>query len=273
VYALTERHPVNGPVPLLEGTPVRVLLLLALAACAMWALATAGLAETTAARAVGGGAAQGSLLACAVAWIAGRSERAADLRPLGIAMTALGGAVAAASMPGGAIAYLLAPLWLWRRRARLPALGLHAAPAPRLLLAGLGLGAVLGAHLIITASLTLGYRVMRPAASDLVPWLAYDLGANVLAAECFFRAALFDRAQRRWSFGVATALSTAACVVRYLADPLLPPTLEVLAGAAFYITLLSVGNCWLYWRTGSVTPGLVAGYAFFAVYRLLHVVA
>jgi hypothetical protein len=67
-------------------------------------------------------------------------------------------------------------------------------------------------------------------------------------------------------------LSTVACVGRYLLDPLLPRTLEVLAGAAFYVTLLSVGNCWLYWRSGSVLPGLLAGCVFFAVYRLLHVV-
>jgi membrane protease YdiL (CAAX protease family) len=109
-----------------------------------------------------------------------------------------------------------------------------------------------------------------PAPLALGPWLAYDVGANVLAAECFFRGALLDRAHRRWSFGAAAALSTVVCVVRYLLDPLLPGTLEVAAGAAFYIALLSVGNCWLYRQSGSVVPGFVAGVAFFAVYRLLH---
>jgi membrane protease YdiL (CAAX protease family) len=125
---------------------------------------------------------------------------------------------------------------------------------------------------MITASLTLGYRISWAVTLSLASWLAYDLGANVLAAECFFRAALFDRLQRRWSFGAAAAVSTAACVARYMIDPLLPRALEVAAGAAFYIALLSVGNCWLYWRSGSVMPGLAAGCVFFAVYRLLHVV-
>lgn len=249
-----------------------LLAVLALAAAGAWVLAAAGLAPTVVARAVGAGVAQGALLATAVAWTVARPGPACEFLPSAIAVVALGGALAAAAAPIGAVAYLLAPLWLWRRRARFPALGVAGAPNVRLTLAGATLGAVLGVHLTITASLTLGYRVGRPAAIDLAPWLAYDVGANVLAAECFFRGALFDRAQRRWSFGAAAAVSTAACVVRYLVDPLLPRTLEVAAGAAFYVALLSVGNCWLYWRSGSVVPGLAAGLVFFAVYRLLHVV-
>jgi CAAX prenyl protease-like protein len=271
VYALARSHAPDRT-SLLDGTPLPVLILLALVAATGWALAEAGIVSMAIARAVGAGAAQGSLLACAVAWTVARPARTADILPPGIALTALVGAVAAALTPGGAIAYLLAPLWLWRRRARLRALGLDAAPPPRLMLAGIALGAILGVHLMITSSLTLGYRIVRPAAVDLGPWLAYDLGANVLAAECFFRGALFDRAQRRWSFAAAAVLCTTACVGRYLLDPLLPRTLEVAAGAAFYIALLSAGNCWLYWRSASVMPGLVAGVVFFAVYRLLHVV-
>lgn len=257
---------------LLDGTPVRLLTMLGLAASAVWAFAAVGVASTVIARAIGAGAAQGALLACAVAWTVTRAERAADVLPIGIALSALAGAVAAALTPGGAFAYLLAPLWLWRRRSALGALGLAGAPSARLLLGGIGLGALLGGHLIVTASLTLRYRISPPAPLELGPWLAYDVGANVLAAECFFRGALFDRAQRRWSFAAAAALSTAACVGRYLVDPLLPRTLEVAAGAAFYVTLLSLGNCWLYWRSGSLMPGLAAGCVFFAVYRLLHVV-
>jgi hypothetical protein len=41
------------------------------------------------------------------------------------------------------------------------------------------------------------------------------------------------------------------------------------AGAAFYLALLSVGNCWLLARTGGLLPPYAAGLAFFAVYRLL----
>jgi hypothetical protein len=270
VYALTRPH-VDRRTPLLQGTPVPLLVVLALVAACVWALAFAGLAPAFLARAVGAGVAQGALLATAVAWMVARQDPSRDLLPAGIAVVALAGAVGAASAPLGAAAYLLAPVWLWRRRARLRALG-FGAPNVRLSLAGAALGAVLGAHLVITSSLTLGYRIGLPAALDLGPWLAYDLGANVLAAECFFRGALFDRAQRRWSFGTAAALSTAACLARYLIDPLLPRTLEVAAGAAFYVALLSAGNCWLYWRSGSVVPGVASGFVFFAVYRLLHVV-
>ncbi len=271
MYAIARSHAADRT-SLLDGTPLGLLLVLGLVALAGWALAGAGVASAAMARALAAGAAQGSLLACTVAWTVARPARGAETLPAGIALTALAGALAAALTPGGALAYLLAPLWLWRRRGRLRALGLDAAPTPRLMLAGVTLGAMLGAHLMITASLTLGYRIVRPMAVELGPWLAYDVGANVLAAECFFRGALFDRAQRRWSFAAAAALSTTACAGRYLVDPLLPRTLEVTAGAAFYVTLLSVGNCWLYSRSGSVMPGFAAGCVFFAVYRLLHVV-
>jgi CAAX prenyl protease-like protein len=271
VYAIARSHAADRT-SLLHGTPFGMLVGLALLGLVAWLCAMAGIVSTPIARALGAGVAQGSLLACAVAWTAARPAPMADVFPIGIALTALAGAVATALTPGGAGLYLLAPMWLWRRRARLRPLGLDGAPSPGMILAGVALGGLLGAHLMITASLTLGYRIVPPIFSELAPWLAYDLGANVLAAECFFRGALFDRAQRRWSFAAAAAISTIACVARYLVDPLLPRTIEVAAGAAFYITLLSVGNCWLYWRSGRVTPGLVAGCVFFAVYRLLHVV-
>jgi hypothetical protein len=270
VYALT-RPRVERRTPLLDGTPVSLLIVLALGAGCAWALANAGVVPAPVARAVGAGAAQGALLATAVAWMVARLDPARDLLPAGVAMVALLGAVGAAWGPLGAGAYLLAPVWLWRRRARLRALGLGA-PSAQITLAGAALGAMLGGHLIVTSSLTLGYRIAPPALLDLGPWLAYDVGANVLAAECFFRGALFDRAQRRWSFGTAAALSTAACVIRYLVDPLLPRAIEVMVGAAFYVALLSAGNCWLYWRSGSVVPGVASGLVFFSVYRLLHAV-
>jgi hypothetical protein len=251
---------------------VALLAVLAVAALGAWALAAVGLVPAHLARAFGAGVTQGALLATAVAWTAERTDPARTVLPAGIAAVAVGGALCAAAAPLGAVAYLWAPLWLWRRRMRLGALGIGALPAGGLLLGGAALGAALGAHLTLTASLTLGYRIGWPETPELARWLAYDVGANVLAAECFFRGALFDRARRRWSFASSAALATAACVTRYLVDPLLPRTLEVAAGAAFYVTLLSLGNCWLYWRSGSIVPGFGAAVVFFAVYRLLHAV-
>jgi hypothetical protein len=258
---------------LTHGTPGAVLAALALAVAGAWGAVALGALPSTVARAVSGGAAHGALLATGVAWAVTRADRAAGLLPLGIAVAALGGAVGAAVAPLGAVAYLWAPWWIWRRRAALGAVGISVVSDVRWLLGGVALGAGLGLHLALTASLTLGYRVGRPPWPELGPWLAYDAGANVLAAECFFRGALFDRAQRRWSFGAAAAISTAACVTRYLLDPLLPRTVEMVAGAAFYIGLLSVANCWLYRQSGSLAPGLLAGLLFFAVYRLVRGVA
>jgi hypothetical protein len=121
----------------------------------------------------------------------------------------------------------------------------------------------------VSAWLTLDHRVRFGPAGALAAWWAYDLGANVLSAEAFFRAALFERAHRRWAFPVAASLSSGASIMRYLADPLLPRAPEMVAGAAFYLALLGIGNCWLLARTGSLLPPYAAGVAFFAVYRLL----
>jgi hypothetical protein len=271
MYALASPHSPRRA-PLLDGTPVPVLGMLIAVMAGAAALAGAGVVPVTVARAAAAGTAHGALLATAVAWTMAPRDAARVGLPAGIALVALVGALSAAVAPIGAAAYLLAPLWIWRHGTRLRALGVDRAPDIRLVLAGATLGAVLAAHLVITASLTLGYRVGRPATAELAGWVAYDLGANVLAAECFFRGALFNRAQRRWSFAAAAGLATAAALARYLVDPLLPRTLEVAAGAAFYVALLSVGNCWLYWRSGSVLPGVAAGLVFFAVYRLLHAV-
>ena len=97
----------------------------------------------------------------------------------------------------------------------------------------------------------------------------YDLGANVLAAELFFRGALFERAYRRWSFAPAAAVSTGAALVRYLLDPLLPHSVSIAAGATFYLAMLGAGSCWLLARTGALGPSLTAAAFFFVAYRLL----
>ena len=238
------------PGGLLSGAPLPLLVGLGVLTAGAGVLATAEAVPLTLARAFGAGGAQGALLATAVAWAAPRGGPAPALAAAIVLVGALGATLA----PFGAAVYLAAPA------------------SAGLVAAGAVLGALLGAHLLVTASLTLGYGVRAPALDVLAPWLAYDLGGNVLTTEAFLRGALFDRVQRRWPFGGAAALVTAVCLARYLVDPLLPHSLEVAAGAVFYLTLLSLGNCWLYWRSGSIVPGVVAAVAFFAAYRLLHVV-
>jgi membrane protease YdiL (CAAX protease family) len=253
---------------LLSGMPMGLLIVLGVLTTGAGALAAAELIPLTPARAVGAGGAQGALLATAVAWA--RCDRRGPAPALAAAVV-LVGAVGATLSPVGVIAYLAAPVWLWSQRDRFPGLGL-AQPPLGISAAGAALGLMLGAHLLVTASLTLGYGVRVPTPGHLAPWLAYDAGANVLATEAFFRGALLDRAQRRWSFALASVSVTILCLARYFLDPLLPHSLEVAAGAVFYLTLLSLGNCWMYWRSGSIVPGIVAGVTFFACYRLLHVV-
>ena len=246
-------------------TPAALLALLAGTVLAGAVLVAYGGLPPAALAVLGVAAGHGALLATALAW-AGGGRAGAGL--VAIALLAL--AALAARHPAGALAYAGPPLWIaWlARRGRLRALGLGAPPPPRAWLAGLLLGLFLGGHLLVSASLALGVRVGVPLAT-LLAGVAYDAGANVLAAECFFRGALFGRAQRRWSFGTAAALSTAASVLRYLVDPLLPKQVELIVGATFYLTLLGLGNCWLLRWSGSLLPGGVAALCFFAAYRLL----
>jgi hypothetical protein len=244
---------------LLHGTPVAALVGLA----AVWATAIATLPEP-AARVVGLAAAHGALLGTALAWTGVRRDRWAPLE----AGLVLGGAAACASLHSwGPLAYVAVPAWLaWRRAAWLGASAWRPASA---VAGGALFGLLLGAHLLVNTSLTFGYRVRIGPLAELTAWWAYDLGANVLAAEAFFRAALFERAYRRWAFAPAVALATGAAVLRYLADPLLPRSLGIAAGATFYIGLLGAGNCWLLARTGSLGPSLAAATFFFGAYRLL----
>jgi hypothetical protein len=259
---LALEHPLPRARPaFFQRTPGVALGVLAVA----WAAAHAALPGEWA-RVAGLAAAQGALLGTALAWTSRRDSRD-GWAPLEAALLLAGAAGIALSFAWGGLAYAVLPLWLaWRRPAWLTTF--RTPPGPALVTGGL-LGAALGAHLLVNASLTLGYRVRTGSWAELVGWWGYDLGANVLAGEAFFRGALFERAWRRWSFAAAAALSTAASLARYLVDPLLPRSLEIAAGAAFYLILLGCGNCWLLARTGSLGPPLVAAATFFGAYRLL----
>lgn len=219
-------------------------------------------------------ATHGGLLAVALAW--GEADSGVRLPPgsaaITVALVAVG-AAAAALHEWGAIALLGTPAWLATLafRGRLAGLGLGPGVAVRPVLVGGIVGVLLGSHLLYSASQTLGYSLRGGGWAALLTLWAYDLGANVISAECFFRGALFNRLQRRWSFGPAAALATTLSLVRYLSDPLLPGEIEVVVGALFYVTVLGVINCWLVWWSGSLAPGLLAGALFFLVYRALAI--
>ena len=212
-------------------------------------------------------AGHGVLLGTAFAW-AGvpQSETRIMLALIGA------GALAATLHPLGGLAYLAPTLRLARLASggRLRRLGLGL-PYPRgALVLGALAGAFLGVHLMVSAALTVGYRP-RLDLEAYGAWVLFDLGAHVPATEAFFRGALFDRLQRRWSLGVATLVASAATVIRYLVDPLLPHVAELVVGAVLYISLLSAASCWLYWRYGALAPGMAAALVFFAAFRILAV--
>jgi hypothetical protein len=250
---------------LLAGTPWRVLAGLATLLGSVAALEALGVVPRAMLNVVTTMAGYGALLATALAW-AGLSA-GTTLVSLGL----LGGAALLASLhPIGAVAYVAPVLQLVRLTAagRLRALGLGT-PCPSAAFAlGALTGVCLGAHLLVSAVLTLGYRP-RLDVETCLSWVFFDLGAHLPATEMFFRGALFNRAQRRWSLGAAMTLTTAATVARYLIDPLLPHVAEVVLGSVLYLSLLSAASCWLYWRYGTLVPGLAAAFTFFAAYRTL----
>ena len=183
--------------------------------------------------------------------------------------------LAAGVSPAGALAYLLVPLVLSRDAARwrgcLARIGWRAPREPYAILVGAAAGTFLGLHLLIAASLMLGYAVSMPGGGRYLAALAYDVGANGVTAEWFFRGAIFSALWRRWSFWPAAAASTGCALVRYLLDPALPQAIEMMAGATFYLSFLGFACCALRAWSGSLAPGYVATVAFFAAYRMLLV--
>ena len=266
MWALEQPCP-ERPAPLLADTPATLLAALAGALAVTAALVAQGVLPRAALDVAGVAAGHGALLATALAWATGGR---AWPGLVAVALLTLA-AVAARGHPLGLVAYAAPPLWLARVAARghLAALGFVGGVRARHVAAGAAFGALLGGHLLVSASRTLRVAIGGRPLAELLGALAYDAGANVIAAECFFRGALFGRAQRRWSFAAATAVSTAAYVLRYLADPLLPGSVAFVVGAVFYLALLGAVNCWLLRWSGSLVPGLTGALVFFAAWRLL----
>ena len=253
-------------VRLFADTPLPLLAALAVGAAATAALVEQGVLPTLALRVAGVTASHGALLATALAWA--RVPAASSV----VAVAVLGlAAWAAASSIVGPVAYLAPTVWVaWLAgRGRLADLGLGTPVPVRAMLTGAAIGALLGAHLLVSASRTFGLHARLDHAADVLGAIGYDVGANVLAAECFFRGALFNRALGRWSFATAATGSTVAYVVRYLVDPLLPKSAGLVVGAVFYLALLGVLNCWLFRWSQSLLPGLLGALVFFAAYRTL----
>ena len=173
----------------------------------------------------------------------------------------------------GALLYLVPPVILacqGGRHAALRGIGLNVTAGVRSIALGLATGTFLGAHLLISASLTFGYVVRVSSMGSYLAAVAYDVGANAVTAEWLFRGAVFSHWWQRWEFWPAAGLATALAVGRYLADPALPQAIEVRTGAVFYLALLGFTACALRARAGSLLPGYLATVTFFAAYRMLE---
>ena len=219
-------------------------------------------------------ATHGGLLAVALAWGAADGGVRLPARAALVTIALIGAGVTAATLDErAAITLVAAPAWLaiLAFRGHLVGLGLGTGVPLRPVVVGGAIGVLLGGHLLFSASQTLGYPPRGGGWPPLLVLWAYDVGARGISAECFFRGALFNRLQRRWSFSAAAALATALAVVRYLVDPFLPGQVEVMVGALFYLTILGAVDCWLLWWSGSLVPGLLASVLFFFAYRALAI--
>jgi hypothetical protein len=213
---------------------------------------------------IGVASVHGGLLAVALVW----SRVTLAQAVAGIVLLALARTLVVAH-PLGALAYVAVPIWIGvlAVRGRLAGLALGPPwPWGGVAVGALG-GAALALHLFVCASRTLGYTV-RFDAEAFAAAVAYDLGANVISAELFFRGALLHHCWRRWPFPVALGVVSLATAVRYCLDPFVATT-ELRVGAAVYMTLLALLNGLLCRWSGSLLPGLAAAAIFFACYRLL----
>src|SRR5262249_36786570 len=95
-----------------------------------------------------------------------------------------------------------------------------------------------------------------------------DVGANALTVEWFFRGVIFSMLWRRWSFWPAAVVSTGLSLLRYLLDPALPQTAELIAGAMFYMLLLGLASCALRAWQGSLPQVYLATVPLFAADRI-----
>src|SRR4029453_17574994 len=263
-------QPAGGVRP---GPPLSPWLQVAIAAVWMVALGLAVEVLRPAWAGVGHGIATGAFHAglIAIGWLVATAATPGWRGPVvRLAIAAILASIAARVPTSGPLAFLLVPAVLIHETRGPPsmrAIGMDGA-RPIHLLTGLAAGGFLGLHLLLTASLTFGYRVHASAAA-YASALAYDVGANVLSAEWLFRGALFTACWRRSSFWPAALTTTGFAVVRYLLDPALPPAAEARAGASFYLGLVGLVACALRGWSGSLLPGYLPGLAFFAAYRTL----
>jgi len=254
--------------PLLEVT------LIAAAGIAIVVSASAWVGEG---RGIGRGAASGACHAGMIAagWVVAFGGSPRWRIPAAVSAAALMVASVAARLTSvGAVLYVLVPLVLVYQAgcARLDTrwIGWAKPLTARQVMAGVAAGGFLGLHLLLAASLTLGYTVSVPSVGAYLSAVAYDVGANALSVEWLFRGALFSALWRRWTFWPAATVATGAGLLRYLVDPTFPPALEAAAGAVFYLTLLGLTSCALRAWSGSLLPGYLATLGFFAAYRALH---
>src|SRR5262249_9752217 len=151
------------------------------------AVAASGSAHATLWRAAAAAAVHAGLLGAG--WVAIGDHPQAWRRPLLLlAAVVLTASLLARLSPLGAAAYLVVPVVVIAQARHHPGGGMIGVAWPDRRAAALGLaaGLFLGLHLLIAASLTLGYSARIESMSEYLASVAYDAGLNAVSAEWFF---------------------------------------------------------------------------------------
>ncbi len=173
----------------------------------------------------------------------------------------------------GALLYLAPPLILLSEGTRQPGIrvtsALRVSSGARSLALGLAAGTFLGMHLLISASLTFGYR-----RACVEHWPVPRCPGVRRGGQCADRGVAVPRRDLLPLVATVGVLASSEPLDRLgggavPADPALPQAIEARTGAVFYLGCLALPRARFGRRSGSLLPGFLATVMFFAAYRML----
>src|SRR5712691_7283018 len=162
---------------ILDGTPLALIVALGAGWLAVAGLAAAGWMNPAAVRIASITVVHGGLIAVALTWAAADTGTSvAPHAPVVMIALIAAGATASELDPRAALIHLAAPAWLAVLAGRRQLIGLGLGPDVPLppVLIGVAIGGLLGGHLLVSASQTLGHPLRAEGWLPLLGLWAYD---------------------------------------------------------------------------------------------------
>ncbi|MGQ9629044.1 MAG: hypothetical protein ACUVXI_01860 [bacterium] len=158
----------------------------------------------------------------------------------------------AGGLPGyAALSYLLTWFLLWclnrEHRDRLRSAGVDFSATGRAVLYGILGGSFLAGHFLVSVVLSRGYSFLRLPGAEVVKFISFEAGLNVLANNLLYRVLVFEQFYRQgFSFWASATFSVSAVVLNRLANPTYYSAPEVLYAALFYSIVMGYTLCAVY---------------------------